>query len=130
MLFSAANKSPPPLTAVLTVIGYSLNDTIVVYDRVRECFRKVRKGTPSEIVNLSINQTLSRTIMTSGLTLIVVIALLVFGGEILRGFAIALTIGILIGTYSSIYVAGSLAVTFGLNRQSLLPNTKLVDDRP
>ena len=103
------------LAAVLAVIGYSLNDTIVVYDRIRENFRKVRRGTPAEIVNLSINQTLSRTIMTSGVTLIAVFSLFIFGGITLRSFALALIIGIIIGTYSSIYIAGSLAVTFGLN---------------
>ncbi len=116
------------LTAVLTVIGYSLNDTIVVYDRVRENFRKVRKGTPLEIMDLSINQTLSRTIMTSGLTLLVVIALFLFGGQKIHGFALALMIGIVIGTYSSIYVAGSMAIAFGLNRQSLMPAPKRVED--
>ncbi len=119
------------LAAVLTIIGYSLNDTIVVYDRVRENFRKVRKGTPTEIMNLSINQTLSRTIMTSGLTLVVVVVLFIFGGEMLRGFSLALIIGIVIGTYSSIYVAGSLAIALGLNRVHLLPSSKTaVDDRP
>ncbi|WP_423064001.1 protein translocase subunit SecF [Candidiatus Paracoxiella cheracis] len=116
------------LAAVLTVIGYSLNDTIVVYDRVRENFRKVRKGTPMEVMDLSINQTLSRTIMTSGLTLIVVIALLIFGGPTLRPFAFALTIGIIIGTYSSIYVAGSLAVALGLNRSHLIKAPKKIED--
>ncbi|MFT3742218.1 MAG: protein translocase subunit SecF [Gammaproteobacteria bacterium] len=112
------------LAAVLTIIGYSLNDTIVVYDRVRENFRRIRKGTPTEIINVSINQTLSRTIMTSGLTLLVVIALFIFGGETLRGFSLALIIGIVIGTYSSIYVAGSLAISLGLNRSHLLPPPK------
>lgn len=116
------------LTAVLTVIGYSLNDTIVVYDRVRENFRKVRKGTPLEIMDLSINQTLSRTIMTSGLTLLVVIALFVFGGPTVHGFSLALIIGIIIGTYSSIYVAGSMAVALGLNRKNLMPAKKKVED--
>ena len=116
------------LTAVLTVIGYSLNDTIVVYDRVRENFRKVRKGTPLEIMDLSINQTLSRTIMTSGLTLLVVIALYLFGGPTLHGFSLALIIGIIIGTYSSIYVAGSMAIAIGLTRQSLLTNVHHVED--
>ena len=116
------------LAAVLTVIGYSLNDTIVVYDRVRENFRKVRKATPTEIMDLSINQTLSRTIMTSGLTLLVVIALLIFGGPTLRPFAFALTIGIVIGTYSSIYVAGSLAVALGLNRTHLIRAAKKIED--
>lgn len=119
------------LAAVLTIIGYSLNDTIVVYDRVRENFRIMRKGTATEIMNKSINQTLSRTIMTSGLTLLVVIALFVFGGEVLRGFSLALIIGIVIGTYSSIYVAGSLAVTMGLERKHLLPQVLTeADDRP
>lgn len=116
------------LTALLTVIGYSLNDTIVVYDRVRENFRKVRKGTPLEIMDLSINQTLSRTIMTSGLTLVVVLALLFFGGQMIHGFALAMTIGIIIGTYSSIYVAGSLAVALGLDRKHLQVQTKRVED--
>ena len=118
--------------AVLTVIGYSLNDTIVVFDRVRENFRKVRKGTPLEIMNLSINQTLSRTIMTSGLTLLAVISLLIYGGPVLYGFSLALLIGILIGTYSSIYVAGALAVAFGLQRADFLPKQKaaLQDDLP
>lgn len=119
------------LAAVLTIIGYSLNDTIVVYDRARENFRRMRKGTPAEVMNLSINQTLSRTVMTSGLTLLVVIALFIFGGEMLHGFSLALMIGIVVGTYSSIYVAGSLAVTMGLDRTSLLPvNKKELDGLP
>lgn len=116
------------LTGLLTVIGYSLNDTIVVYDRVRENFRKVRKGTPLEIMDLSINQTLSRTIITSGLTLMVVLALLFFGGEMIHGFALAMTIGIVIGTYSSIYVAGSLAVALGLERKHLQIQAKRLED--
>ncbi|MFW0097592.1 MAG: protein translocase subunit SecF [Coxiella endosymbiont of Haemaphysalis qinghaiensis] len=115
------------LAAVLTVIGYSLNDTIVVYDRIRENFCKVRRANPTEIVDLSINQTLSRSIMTSGLTLIVVITLFIFGGITLRAFALALIIGIVIGTYSSIYIAGSLAVTFGLDRQHLVRSTKKIN---
>ena len=119
------------LAAVLTIIGYSINDTIVVYDRVRENFRKIRKGSSLEIMNISINQTLSRTIMTSGLTLLVVIALYIFGGEMLRGFSLALIIGIIIGTYSSIYVAGSAAIAMGLQRSHLLPTAKKeVDDLP
>ena len=112
------------LAALLTIIGYSLNDTIVVYDRIRENFRRYRNKDTAEIVNLSINQTLSRTIMTSGLTSLVVIALIVYGGEVLQGFSIALMTGIVIGTYSSIFIAGALAVTFGLSRQSLLPKAK------
>lgn len=112
------------LAAVLAVIGYSLNDTIVVFDRVRENFMKVRRTEPLDIMNLSINQTLSRTIMTSFLTLSVVLALLVFGGESLRGFSLALSIGIIIGTYSSIYVAGSLALWLGLSKLDFLPKPK------
>lgn len=119
------------LAAVLTVIGYSLNDTIVVFDRVRENFRKVRKSSPLEIMNLSINQTLSRTIMTSGLTLLAVLALLIYGGPVLFGFSLALLIGILVGTYSSIYIAGALAVVFGLKRTDFLPKQRTaVDDLP
>jgi preprotein translocase subunit SecF len=119
------------LAALLTVLGYSLNDTVVVYDRVRENFRKMRVGTPIEIMNLSVNQTLSRTIMTSGLTLLVVIVLYLFGGEMLQGFSLALIIGIIIGTYSSIYVAGSFAIMMGLERTHLLPHNKAnLDDRP
>lgn len=118
------------LAAVLTIIGYSLNDTIVVYDRVRENFRRVRKANAYDIMNLSINQTLSRTIMTSGLTLLVVIALFIFGGEMLRGFSLALIIGIIIGTYSSIYVAGSLAVAMGLDRKHLMPTVRTVNGHP
>ena len=111
------------LAALLTILGYSLNDTIVVYDRVRENCHHMRKANTKDIMNLSINQTLSRTIMTSGLTLLVVVALLLFGGETLKGFSIALIIGIIIGTYSSIYIAGALALLLGLNRKSLLPQT-------
>lgn len=112
------------LAALLTILGYSLNDTIVVYDRIRENFKKHRNIDAAGIVNLSINQTLSRTIMTSGLTSLVVIALIAYAGEILQGFSIALMTGIIIGTYSSIYIAGSLAVYFGLDKQSLLPKAK------
>ncbi len=99
------------LAGLLAVIGYSLNDTIVVFDRVRENFVKVRRCTPIQIMNISINQTLSRTIMTSVLTLFVVVALFVYGGETIHGFSLALIIGIVIGTYSSIYVAGALAIS-------------------
>ncbi len=108
------------LAALLTVLGYSLNDTIVVYDRVRENFKKHRHLKASDTIDLSINQTLSRTTLTSALTLLVVIALATLGGEVLRGFSIALIIGILVGTYSSIYVAGSLAVLFGLESKHLI----------
>lgn len=120
------------LAAVLTIIGYSINDTIVVYDRVRENFRLMRKGSVLDIINRSTNQTLSRTIMTSGLTLMVVTVLFFFGGEVLRGFSAALIVGIIIGTYSSIYVAGSLAVALGLERKHLMPpeRTDELGDRP
>lgn len=118
------------LASVLAVLGYSLNDTIVVFDRVRENFRKVRKGSPVAIMNQSINQTLSRTIMTSWLTLLVVLALLFFGGESLFGFSMAFFVGIIIGTFSSIYVSGALAIWLGLSRADLLPKPKMVDDSP
>ncbi|WP_019218203.1 protein translocase subunit SecF [Legionella tunisiensis] len=119
------------LAGLLAVIGYSLNDTIVVFDRVRENFVKIRRATSLEIMNISINQTLSRTIMTSLLTLFVVVALFVYGGETIRGFSLALIIGIVIGTYSSIYVAGALAVAMGLDRKDFMPaQRKEIDDRP
>lgn len=119
------------LAGLLAVIGYSLNDTIVVFDRVRENFVKVRRIGSMEIMNLSINQTLSRTIMTSVLTLFVVVALFLYGGEAIHGFSLALMIGIIIGTYSSIYIAGALAVVMGLDRKDFMPkHTKELDDRP
>lgn len=119
------------LAAVLAVIGYSLNDTIVIFDRVRENFRKIRQTNSLEIMNLSINQTLSRTVMTSAATLVVVMALFFYGGEMIHNFATALMIGIIVGTYSSIYVAGALSVALGLSRKDLLPTPKTVgDDRP
>lgn len=118
------------LAGLLAVIGYSLNDTIVVFDRVRENFVKIRRATSLEIMNISINQTLSRTIMTSMLTLFVVVALFIYGGETIHGFALALIIGIVIGTYSSIYVAGTLAVALGLDRKDFLPKQKGIEDSP
>lgn len=119
------------LAGLLAVIGYSLNDTIVVFDRVRENFIKIRRANAMEIMNISINQTLSRTIMTSVLTLFVVVALFVYGGETIHGFSLALIIGIVVGTYSSIYVAGALAVVMGLDRKDFLPTQrKELDERP
>lgn len=118
------------LAAVLTVIGYSLNDTIVIFDRVRENFRKMRKSDAVTIMNQSINQTLSRTIMTSALTLTVVLALFFLGGNLLYGFSLALIIGIIVGTYSSIYVAGSLTIALGLDRKHLIAQNKPIDERP
>ena len=108
------------LAAILAVIGYSLNDTIVVFDRIRENFRKMRKQTPVEVVNISINQTLSRTLMTSFTTLLVLISLFVLGGEVIHAFATALIIGIVVGTYSSIYIASTAALALGLSRSDLL----------
>lgn len=119
------------LAGLLAVIGYSLNDTIVVFDRVRENFVKVRRVSSIEIMNISINQTLSRTIMTSVLTLFVVVALFVYGGETIHGFALALIIGIMIGTYSSIYVAGTLAIAMGLSSKDFISTKKkILDERP
>ncbi|MEE9156972.1 MAG: protein translocase subunit SecF [Gammaproteobacteria bacterium] len=112
------------LAALLAVIGYSLNDTIVVFDRVRENFRKLRKDTPVDVVNISLNQTLSRTIMTSFTTLLVLSALYAFGGEIIHGFATALIIGVLIGTYSSIYVASPITLALGISKRDLMPVKK------
>jgi preprotein translocase subunit SecF len=112
------------LAGVLAVIGYSLNDTIVVFDRIRENFRKVRKGEPPEIINISLTQTLGRTLMTSFTTLLVLIALAVFGGEMIRGFATALLVGITVGTYSSIYVAANLLVMLGISKEDLMPPPK------
>mgnify|MGYP003663786303 FL=1 len=108
------------LAAILAVIGYSLNDTIVVFDRVRENFRKLRKGSPTDVVNISLNQTLSRTIMTSLTTLLVLIALFIFGGEIIHDFALALIVGVVVGTYSSIYVASPITLALGISKADLM----------
>lgn len=121
------------LAALLAVIGYSLNDTIVVSDRIRENFRKVRKGGPAQVINLSLNQTLGRTLVTSLTTLLVLLALFFFGGEMIHGFATALMIGVLVGTYSSIYVAANVLMAMKVVREDLLPPVKdetEVDDRP
>ena len=112
------------LAAILAVIGYSLNDTVVVFDRIREHFRKMRKGAPEQVLDSAITQTLSRTIMTSATTLLTVIALLILGGEVIQGFALALTIGILFGTYSSVYIASALSLELGLNKSDLMPVQK------
>lgn len=114
----------PVLAAVLAVIGYSLNDTIVVYDRIRENFRKIRKGSSRDIINASLNQTLSRTIITSLTTILVLFALFLFGGEIIHGFALALLIGVAIGTYSSIYVASTSILVLGISKADLMPVKK------
>ncbi|MEZ9669110.1 protein-export membrane protein SecF [Vibrio breoganii] len=109
------------VAALLTVVGYSLNDTIVVFDRIRENFRKMRKGDSVEIINGAITQTLSRTLITSGTTLFVVVALFTKGGANIHGFATALLLGITVGTYSSIYVASNLALKLGVSREHLMP---------
>ena len=108
------------MAAILAVIGYSLNDTIVVYDRIRENFRKLRKGASKEVMNVSLNQTLSRTLMTSFTTILVLIALAVLGGEIIHNFAIALLVGVIIGTYSSIYVASPVVLALGVSKEDLM----------
>jgi len=112
------------LAAVLAVIGYSLNDTIVVFDRIRENFRKIRKGSPEQIINTSLNQTLSRTLVTSLTTLLVLISLFIFGGEIIHNFALALIVGVVVGTYSSIYVASSAILMLGVSKADLMPVEK------
>jgi len=109
------------LAGVLTVVGYSLNDTIVVFDRIRENFLKLRKETPEGVVNTSITQTMSRTIITTATTLIVVVALFLKGGSMIHGFATALMMGIFVGTFSSIYVASFLAIKLGINREHMIP---------
>jgi len=121
------------VSAILAVIGYSLNDTVVVFDRVRERMLSMRQATPTEVMNAAINETLSRTLITSGTTLLTVIALFVLGGEALRGFSAALIVGIVVGTYSSIYVAGAIALDSGLSQKDLMPASEepeLVDALP
>jgi preprotein translocase subunit SecF len=108
------------LAAILAVIGYSLNDTIVVFDRVRENFRKIRNKTPEEVTNISINQTISRTLMTSFTTLLVLFSLFFIGGEVIHAFSLALIIGVFVGTYSSIYVATSTTLSLGISRDDLI----------
>lgn len=108
------------LAAMLAIIGYSLNDTIVVSDRIRENFRRLRKGTPIEMVNISLNQTLSRTMITSFTTLIVLFSILFVGGESTQGFAIALIIGVIVGTYSSIYVASNIILAMKVSKEDLM----------
>ena len=120
------------LASILAVIGYSLNDTVVVLDRIRETFRSVRKTSAEDILNISINQTLARTLVTSFTTLLVLFALFFFGGEIIHGFATALIIGVVIGTYSSIYIASSTLMMMKIHKQDFLVVAKeeIVDDAP
>jgi len=112
------------LAAVLAVIGYSLNDTIVVFDRIRENFRILRKTDPIDVINYSITQTLDRTLITSGTTSLVLLALFLFGGEMIHGFATALIVGIVIGTYSSIYVASEILTYMEVSKEDLMPPEK------
>jgi preprotein translocase subunit SecF len=114
----------PVLAAILAVIGYSLNDTIVVFDRIRENFRRLRKHQPVDVVNISLNQTLSRTLITSFTTLLVLFALFFLGGELIHAFATALIVGVVIGTYSSIYVASTTALALGVEKADLMPVQK------
>ena len=121
------------VAALLAVIGYSLNDTIVLFDRIRENFPRMRKGSPIEVVNTSVNETLSRTLMTSLTTLLVLIALFIFGGEIIHAFAFTLIVGVLVGTYSSIYVASTTLLQLGVSKYDLLQVEKegaTADQRP
>lgn len=112
------------MAAILAVIGYSLNDTIIVYDRIRENFRKLRKGEPAEIINVSLTQTLGRTLATSGTTLMVLLALFLFGGDMIHNFATALIVGIGVGTYSSIYIASNLLLYMKISREDLIVPVK------
>ena len=109
------------LAALLAVVGYSLNDTIVVFDRIRENFRLITTATPEDIVNESLTQTLSRTLITSATTIFVLISLFLVGGALIHGFATALLIGVFVGTYSSIYVASALAIKLGISREHMIP---------
>jgi len=123
------------LAALLAVIGYSLNDTIVVSDRIRENFRLLRKSSPTEVINISLTQTLSRTLVTSLTTLLVLVALYLVGGEMINGFAKALLIGVVIGTYSSVYVASNVLLAMGITKEDLIApeieeDGQEVDDRP
>jgi preprotein translocase subunit SecF len=119
------------LAALLAVIGYSLNDTIVVSDRIRENFRIVRRGDATGVINESLNQTLGRTLMTSITTAVVLLALLIVGGELIHNFALALMIGVVVGTYSSIYVAANILLMMKITREDLIPpEEEELDDRP
>ncbi|MBU2038598.1 MAG: protein translocase subunit SecF [Gammaproteobacteria bacterium] len=119
------------MAALLAVIGYSLNDTIVVADHIRENFRMLRRGDSEEVINYSINQTLGRTIMTSLTTALVLFALMIVGGDLIYNFAVALMIGVVVGTYSSVFVASSLLLMMKISREDLMPpEVEEVDDRP
>ncbi len=116
--------SLPVLAAVLAVLGYSVNESVIIFDRCRECFRKIRKGTPIEIVNTAITQTISRTVITHSSTLMVTLAMYFFGGPALHYFALALTIGILLGVYSSVFVSAAIALYLGVKREDLVKKVR------
>lgn len=116
--------SLPVLAAVLAVLGYSVNESVIIFDRCRECFRKMRRGTPTEIVNTAITQTISRTVITHSSTLMVTLTMFFFGGPALHYFALALTIGILLGVYSSVFVAAAIALYLGVKREDLVKKVK------
>ena len=119
------------VAALLATIGYSLNDTIVVFDRIRENFRVMRRGTSKEIINASINQMLGRTMITSLTTLLVLLCLFFLGGEAISGFALALVVGVIIGTYSSIYIASASALALNVSTTDLIPQKREeIDDMP
>jgi len=122
------------LAAFLALAGYSINDTIVIFDRIRETFQKLRKGTEQRVMNVAINQTLARTVITSGTTILTLLALLIFGGEALFGFALVLLMGVILGTYSSVFVASALSLDMGLKRTDLIKaevkEEGNIDDRP
>jgi preprotein translocase subunit SecF len=112
------------VASLLTTVGYSLNDTIVVYDRIRENLRKYRKMAVTELLDLSVNETLSRTIITSGAMALSLVALLIFGGEVIRGFSATMLLGVIVGTYSSIYIAAPMLIWMNVNRDSFLPEAE------
>ena len=116
--------SLPVLAAVLAVLGYSVNESVIIFDRCRECFRKIRKGTPVEIVNTAITQTISRTVITHSSTLMVTLSMFFFGGPALHYFALALTIGILLGVYSSVFVSAAIALYLGVKREELVKKVR------
>lgn len=121
------------LAAVLAIIGYSINDTIVIFDRIRENFVRLRKGTPAEIANISINQTLARTLMTGFTTLAVVVVLYVLGPDLIAGFSLAMIVGIIAGAYSTVYIASAAALALGVSKEDMMPPKKEgseLDERP
>lgn len=116
------------VAALLTILGYSINDTVVVFDRLRENLQKYKSMPLREVMNLTVNETLSRTLMTSGTTLIALLAMLVFGGDVIRGFALAIFVGVILGTYSSVYVAKNIVLIIGLDRSEKVKKAKSGDD--